>query len=546
MRIDHFGSFHPHFTLFDAQRVPERVVNSVQVLVVGYSGHGKTLCSEKLVEQYSELGYTIIYITEKPSVTYEPGFAAFPAYHEYHKKYLKQQSQKPVCKKIKLYHPATLNIPKNKLPPINFFTIPLKSLSTQELTVLLEVESRHDSVSILQSQLRQLRPDESLHDLLWRADISIKRQSEKLTKGVNIPKFDDEWLIPSPSSGSASNIKDIKSAFDSFQTHYMLATDASELNINWTDLINDNTHYHIFGRWLIPESDDRLVYFVVNHILNQISVNSDNLKTKGIVLVVPEAKVFLPDKSRETYIQKTADNFERKLSTLRTKGISSIADSQNYFSLAEGYRGSCNETLIGQLDASDTERYTKSIGYASRMRVEISKLPKNEWFRKGNNERIAMLFPKHAHKEEKEDFFSVWKKYSQIDSEKYFLVDHSSVLKLIKENKRFDLSKAKSRVDELKSSLRKKARDKKAAELAAERIREGEISKKKAVEEEVSNLDIQKKILIYKQSTLNVNNPEPYSWVALSKEHGITDKTAKKYAAEGKALSEDATSNTNI
>lgn len=538
MRVDNLGTFIPHMTLWSNERWPDKVIDNSQTLIVAHTGHGKTLAEEKLMEEYHNSGYTVIVITEKPKAPFESAFAAFPATAKYHREYLKQQRMTPQGKKIKLYHPATMSPElRNNSAPIRFFTIPIKSITTQELTVLLEVDSRHDSVRILQNNISKLGTQESMLDLLWNADRSIKRQTQKLAAGIHMPKFDEDFLIPAPESGTAKNISDIKSSFEPFMTHYVLTSQESPLHLDWKSILQDQEHYHIFSRAFIPESDDRIVYFIVNWILNQISEHAKYMKNP-VLIVIQEAKVFLPNNTTEVYIKKTADNMEKKLSTLRSNGFSSVADSQGYYDLAEGYRNSVNETMIGRLSPADLERYAKALRLPPRMRESISGLPKNEYYRKGHNERVVMLFPRHAHKEEMQDFFKIWRHWHQKDPEAYPMQDHKEILKIIQELKKNDLTRAKKRVEDIKKGIQQKARDKEAELAAQEKAKESKVTEKQALKGEKERIEDERRILIYQQSKMNPALEKAPSWKKLADEYHMSDKTIKKYAQEGKELME--------
>lgn len=498
-------------------------------IITHNSGHGKSLAAEQILETYYNEGYLIIVVTEKPGAPLEIGFANFKPSYKYHLDYLKDQQKIPREMPIKIYHAATLNIPITKdLPPINFFTIPIKSLTMQEITILLEVEEKNRAAIILDNTIRKLGSEENIYDLIWKAEKSISSAGKKVEGGIYIPHFDEDFHVKGSEAGSKTNIDEILSTFRPLLRDYFLSNDKGAFNLDWKELLGDQKHYHIFTYTFIERKKTK--YFIVNWILNQIDRYKE-LKKHPILIYVPEAKVFLPIRSKEAYIQKTANNFEEKLSTMRSSGISSIAESQGFYDLSEGYSGSITELLFGALNTEDMERLSKVYRVPIHVREKLNKIAKNNYFRVGSWREWSMVFPSHAHKEEGQNFFQEYRKNHPEQMRNY-----KEFVKTLKNIKRADEDKAMERTTKITKRMIELAQARKMEEAQTKLAGKEEKTKKEELKAAADNISEEKKVLLFRQSKLNEDNIKPPSWSQLGSQYGISDHTAKKYAHEGKII----------
>src|SRR3989344_2770813 len=96
------------------------------ILVIAAPGEGKTLCAERIAEEYNLDGYTIV-IIENAKSNLESAFCIFPPKKFYHLNKLRFQDEQPRSQPIKIYHPYTPNFPKGKLLyPHNIWTANIK------------------------------------------------------------------------------------------------------------------------------------------------------------------------------------------------------------------------------------------------------------------------------------------------------------------------------------------------------------------------------------------------------------------------------------
>src|SRR3990167_8416765 len=107
-----------------------------QVLIISASGYGKSTATECITEEKHNSGYQVICPFD-PKEELEYAFAMFPPEANYHVNELKRIAKPVQTKPVKIYHPFTFNLPKNKeLYPMEIFTIPITDLKREEIAFL--------------------------------------------------------------------------------------------------------------------------------------------------------------------------------------------------------------------------------------------------------------------------------------------------------------------------------------------------------------------------------------------------------------------------
>jgi len=123
------------------------VLNEI-ILIVAKTGHGKGLTAEAIIEEFHNVGYTIICLAD-PKKENELAYAQFLPEEPYHVRNLRIVGKRPGTKKVKLYHPFTFYIPKENLPPIQYYTISLKELGRSEWSMIAETSWDTDTIKLL-------------------------------------------------------------------------------------------------------------------------------------------------------------------------------------------------------------------------------------------------------------------------------------------------------------------------------------------------------------------------------------------------------------
>ena len=143
-----------------------------QTLIVGKSGHGKSLCLERGIYNYWKNGFNIICINDAKDLL-ESAFMGFPAeiIADYHKKALQEQNIEPLTPDIIIFHPFSFKTPKTRIPQISLFTFPILAIRDSEIGFLLEDSEDRTTREILLSALNNIKEDDSLWDFLLKVEI---------------------------------------------------------------------------------------------------------------------------------------------------------------------------------------------------------------------------------------------------------------------------------------------------------------------------------------------------------------------------------------
>ena len=116
--------------------------------------------------------------------------------------------------------------------------------------------------------------------------------------------------------------------------------ETSETNLKYIDILNDNSHIHVFStKWL---QEKRLNYFVAICLLFNFKRVLEKRQNKyPVIFILEEMQSFLPDSQRVSYEDGFLDLIKEYLAIGRALGgrkgkggTSIIATSQNYYMVA--------------------------------------------------------------------------------------------------------------------------------------------------------------------------------------------------------------------
>lgn len=403
------------------------LLDNKHIFIVAHSGHGKTIAAEAIAEKFFYQGYVVIMFTDTKD-TFESAYCMFNPQHKYHIDKLQNGAIRKPIQSIpaKIYHPFTFEIPKKKLPDINWFTFSLKSLTMHEFTYIMETSSDSESVTLLRNVSRELTKTDNLTDFIHKiADNVLAKGNDDdqstVDYGLMKPDKKNFWLRVGM-SGNRATISDIFSHFLPFQQHYMLQPDNCYMNIDMDKLLSDNKHYHILSTYWIK--DEKIKYFVIFTFFLRLMDKIREAK-HPLLLVFEEVKVLLPAKSKHFHIQYMAQELQKHLSKIRNmppKGCSTISTAQNYYAVHSVFTDMVNETLLGRLPPKDIDKLAKSISLDRDARILLSSLKTGQYIRLGvpYMRRWTMNMPSHAHREEKGlSFFQLYQKYYGNKMENY-------------------------------------------------------------------------------------------------------------------------------
>ena len=399
-------SIKPGISIFDEYERPY----FQHLLLIAESSWGKTLNIAGIMEKYHEEAKFLIIVLCDVKDNIEYGFQMFPAKEKYHVDRLKGQGIKPEGKKVKLYHPFSFNIPKNKkLPDINFYTLSLKELGRKEYGLLVESDWESNAVRMMLDASRSIDRNEGLLSFQQYLQNKTKRFVEKY-KGKRIEGFNLKGLISD--FGDMKSFKDILSYFSLFENDYFLAPDDFPLNLNFKEILEDQENLHIFfTKWI---KDEKIKDFNTLAIFTQILKNIDYAKYP-ILLVLPEIRMQTPYRP-EGYKKFLAEATKDNLSIMRNKGRGCImiSDGQIWSKIDEDVRDSFVTTFLGKIGGfGDIEKIRKALNYKRDIADQLIRMEgRNTYILKGEEDigTFQLDFSSAMNKEPRYNFFEMYEK----------------------------------------------------------------------------------------------------------------------------------------
>ncbi len=496
--------------------------NPYQSLIVGKVGYGKTLLSERMAECHHNKKFIVIHLLDMKD-KFEPAFCCFKPIEKWHLASLEKLNLKPSSKKIRLFHPFTFNIPKSKLPPINFFTIPIKSLGREEISMLFETSSDSNVVKLILNNIKELKNDEGLHSFMHSVSESIKRKKSK--KAITRSSWRKGFGLKTAMAGTTKDIEEIDSTLRPFLTDYFLSDKDCEHNLNVErDIFSNQEEYKILVAPYIK--DEKMKYFAILSFYLQI-LRKRKLSKYPILFIWEEIRKFCPDKPKEEYKSYLANAISDGMIIMRGEMIGNQLTTQVYKDVDAKISSSANEIFLGGISGmQDLDRISKAYGYSKETMDYLRYADRNKFLIQGY-ERFGLtkgIFPTHMHCEGRYRFVEMYGKHFPKRMKTY-----SDLIKVMRDRMEEQILKAREDVlkkdqkelDEAEKIRKEKEAAEKQTGLKKEQLEEG----KQAKRDEKMVL-IQKVKEEYEQM---IGIYGKVSWSVLGKRFGISGATAKKY-----------------
>jgi len=503
-------------------------IQNVQLCIYAKSGYNKGLVGEGLVEWFHKKGYLII-IAQDPKDELEYAYQMFPPRKDYHKEHLNLISQYvgkwklPSRKDVKLYHPFSSDIPTNhKLPEMNIFTIPLKSLGRAEWGLLSEVHGENETVSVLLKASEEINDEDGIYSFAHYVQDSVKGKLQGRTKKSDWKNFGLE-----SSSGTMKEVMKVSNILRPFKRHPFLSKENCEYNLDWKNILQDQKNYHVFvSNYIGRKNEEKVVDFLTLYIFENLIKNKKYLK-HPVLVVVPEISITCPFRP-VGHKEFLANSIKSNLKTIRSegRGMSSLLDTQVFNDVDEDVRGSSTIQLYGELgDIKDIENVCKALGWGRPIKEQLNKaeVPKTYLVRgveEGSVDDGGYLFfyPSAMHCEPEYNFEEMYKEHHRIEPERYPLISYGELSEKIKKY---------VKEDEMK--VRKKVKKKEEQEkLEEERRRKSKEEKQKESEEQESKEEKVKEIQDKNKETLMRLCYERYNDESLDKKEKTYRKIAEK------------------
>lgn len=507
-------------------------VPNEMLFIFSKSGYGKTVIMESIIEEYYRAGYTVLVLADVKD-EFELGYAQFPPVKPYHLYRLRKDGKPVKTYPTKIYHPFTFNLPREKLPEINFYGFSLKDLRRAEWSMLCESAWESDTIRLLLNASTSIKDSDGLYGFLhYIQDSILGRDGERGSR-----KADPKIFHLKTTGGTAKSLQDVASYFLPFKKHLFLLPHNSTLKLDWEKILNDNEHYHVFGtRWI---DDEKLKEFCILALFDAI-IRNRRFSDKPCLIVIPEIRFLVPLRPKG-YKEFLARGIMQNISIMRNLGKggnSFLTDSQVWMDVEETVKNSATKTFYGQMGgAKDIENIAK----ANRFKGEISNQLKNpevprsfllqeEWDKGSWN----FWLPGHCHKEEEYSFFEMYKKYFPEKMKSYFeLMNQMREIYSVEEERIKDKIKKQVQAEKEERERRKAEREEKKKENSGV-----EQKMEKAEEKESQNKEKLMKIC-YELFNDQSIDPKERTYRKIGKKVGLNHVTVKTYVRNYPKIKEE-------
>lgn len=391
-------------------------IQSQQYLVSGGSGSGKTRSVlSPLAFYYYNHGFKIIDLSDVKN-TMEGAFCCMEPVDKHHLKKLRKFGVPIMGMPTKILHPFTFKIPNRKLPEIQFFTFPIKSLGRDQLSFISETKTDTSTIKVLMDTINDLKKDQGLPHLIYYSE--EKSESQENLKGKQLRSLDTNAFFTKGAQGSTQ--KTISNAIGLFkpfhsgeEADYFLTPMNCKLNINMEEIINDQRHYTILTSKYIP--DPKIREFVIDAFLHELIKCLESGKAKyPIFLKIEEVRTLVPD-TTEGYKTFLCEDMKNMLSTWRNKGRGNTTamSTQVYFGVHRDIRSSITELFLGKTASIDEIRDIKKMGINTSDMNVIKELETGEFVSTTPDKYTQPhkpLQPPHRHAEEGTNFEEEYEK----------------------------------------------------------------------------------------------------------------------------------------
>jgi len=495
--------------------------------VYARSGYGKTLFISAIIEEYFRKKFTVLILNDvKDSL--ELGFAMFEPKKKYHLDMLHKIGKPIETKKVKIYHPFTVNLPNTKLPDMNIYGLSLKNLNRNQWSLIAESGNESETIRLLLNASTHMNKSDGLFSFLHQIEETVIGKKKTKTELKANPKLFHLRITPSTAKG----LQQVASYLLPFQRDYFLLPEDSKLQLDWKTILNDNSSYHLFTtKWI---KDEKIKQFCILSLLEEIVRNID-YATKPILIVINEIRFLTPERAKG-YQEYLAIAIRKRLSVLRNmgRGVSGIFDSQVWVDCDAGVKASFTKNFFGELaSASDIEKLSKALKYRREVSDKLKRMElRNSYMVQGSEDEDPFVcwFPGHGHCESDLDFFEEYSKYFH-DRMKSYKGLKEEMKKLYKEEETKIKDKIKNRekkekkeVEEIQERREKNRNKNKDVEVVKEKVN---LLKDELLEERM------KRTWEIKQQSPELSNRK------IGLILGINHITVKKYLEKYKPIAEE-------
>lgn len=513
-----------------------KIVDNQIHLIFGRTGSGKSILTERMVEEFYKLGITIIVMTVKPDSEYDFGYCMFKPDDPEHLSILNQQGEEPSEMPTKFYHPLSLHFGKkdeddtriNKIIEHTFYSYPIKSISENALKALFVSESDAIAIATTQKLIKRLKDSDGVINFLWDCYKELNKNEDEDIFEL----MEDMNNIPMKSMGSNPTLKLIQNSFALFNESPFLQNKYSQYNLDMEKIINDNKHIHIFVNGWIPE---QLRYFELICRIDAIQkVLKQEKNKRQICLVFEEIGTLLRSANKSKAEEELNLKIAKFLATKRSKGVTTVANTQDYFEASSSFRKKATQKYVMKCSEDDRARlakeFPKELNSDNSSNIPTFRSGQFYWFENLKNGVIyRSKLPTFAHVNEGQHFTETVKR-----KRPDLLRDYNNFLKELKQTREQELETQKLISEEYinKINNKKEEKNENVIQKQAESLKELEL-RRKAMKD---NRKMLKQDIMKRCYELKITDEHP-SWREIAKQikaeysgATTTEKTAKNLA----------------
>lgn len=497
-------------------------VRNEMMFIAAKSGWGKGLATEALIEEFHDSGYIIIVLAD-PKKELEFAYASILPRKQYHVSNLNLIGKKQKTRPVKIYHPFTLDMPRHKLPDINFYTFALQDMGREEWSMIAETSWDTDTIKLMINASESISAEDGLYGFLHHIqDITHgKTERRKL-------KPDPKNFYLSATAGTLKSLQDLSNYFQPFKRNCFLARKTCPLDLDYKKILSDQEHYHVFvTNWI---KDRKLSEFTSLVLFNKFIENKEYAK-HPILFVIPEIRFLTPFKP-QGYKLFLAQGVKDNLSMIRSmgKGMSALFDTQVFSGVDEEVANSPTVTLYGELGgARDIEKVSKAMNYKRDIRQQLAKMDHPNSYLFSGEEGLGgfrIWFPSHMHCEPEYNFFDIYKQ-EHPDKLKDYKVLVDAMKKDFNEEETKFREKIKKKEEQEKKRLEAEKKAKEEKDADSKKV-EAKIEKAQAKEDK-SKEQLMKLCYETKQDDPKISNRK------IAQKLGLNKLTVQRYIQEYKA-----------
>lgn len=466
-----------------------------RAIIVSGSGAGKSVFLETVGEIYFHNKCKIVKLTDEKG-NLEMGYCAFEPREDYHIRQVKFVQGRELKKyDINIMMPFSFNIKKDEriklkkqMPPIRFFTINIKTLTKENLSVMFNLDVKSGLVDVAMHIIKGLGKHDGLPQFFTKFREAIKDSGDKKYKGHNV-EFIESLSEDTGLSADKSDRKNLKTYLKPFYEYdRFIGAEDNPYNIDMVELLNDVNKMDTYTYRALSEQKSKDVCMEI--LIEQIRQALDSGRVRYPVLLLADESTSIFPPEPVGYKFRLSQNQGQRLMQMRNKskeGFGFLIASHTFTLLSENITKMGMAVLLGH-DTSEDDKNKILKNYNAENRREIDEIPRGVWHLKGYTDTIGfkVAMPCHAHKELRGyDFYDDFVKFYP-DKCKVLEPDYDSLCNIFFDEDQRD----KELIDE-KNRKVKEDIDKIEAEKERRRLEKesGEKKPKESVEKKKKEID---------------------------------------------------------